>query len=132
MNRTLIVVKPDCVGKGMIGEVLKRFEVKGFKVISLRMLHMNREMAEAFYSVHREKSFFDELVRFITSGPVVAAVLEGREAITVVRSMIGSTDSVKAAPGTIRGDLALGLTDNCIHASDSEESFDREFKVIFG
>ncbi len=131
-DRTLIVVKPDCVRRGLTGEVLARFERKGLKLVALRMLQMDREKAEEFYSVHADKPFFGELVQFVTSGPVAAAMLEGRDAVSVVRLIIGSTDSAKAPPGTVRGDLSLGFTDNCIHASDSKESFDRESKVIFG
>jgi len=130
-ERTLIVIKPDGVKRGLVGEIISRFERKGFKIKALKMHQFTREEAEEFYSVHREKPFFRELVDFITSGPVVAAILEGRNAIEVVRLMIGSTDSAKAAPGTIRGDFGLELTANIIHASDSEESFERESKVIF-
>ncbi|MEM3638304.1 MAG: nucleoside-diphosphate kinase [Conexivisphaerales archaeon] len=131
-ERTLIVVKPDAVRRGFVGEILSRFERKGFKIVQMEMLHVSREKAEEFYSPHSSKPFFKELVAFFTSGPVVAAILEGREAISVVRMMIGSTDSTKAQPGTIRGDLSLGLTDNAIHASDSKESFERESRVLFG
>jgi len=131
-ERTLIVIKPDAVRKGFVGEIIGRFERKGLALVSLTMQNMSKERAEEFYSPHRGKPFFPELVNFFTSGPVVAAILEGREAVAVVRNMIGATDSVKAAPGTIRGDLSLGLTDNSIHASDSKESFERESKVIFG
>ncbi len=130
-EETLIVIKPDGVKRGLVGEIISRFERKGFKIKALKMHQFTREEAEEFYSVHREKPFFNELVNFITSGPVVAAILEGRNAIEVVRLMIGSTDSAKAAPGTIRGDFGLELTANIIHASDSRESFERESKVIF-
>lgn len=130
-EKTLIVIKPDGVKRGLIGEIISRFERKGFKIKALKMHQFTREEAEEFYSVHREKPFFGELVEFITSGPVVAAILEGRNAIEVVRLMIGSTDSAKAAPGTIRGDFGLELTANIVHASDSKESFERESKVIF-
>jgi nucleoside-diphosphate kinase len=131
-ERTLVVLKPDSVRRGLVGEILTRFERRGFTLVEARLIHMDKKGARRFYAPHKEKPFFDELVKFFTSGPVFAAVLEGREAIAVVRSMVGATDSTKASPGTIRGDLSLGLTDNCIHASDSKESFDREFKVIFG
>ncbi len=131
-EETLIVIKPDGVKRGLVGETISRFERKGLKIKALKMHRFTKEEAERFYSVHREKPFFGELVEFITSGPVVAAILEGRNAIDVVRLMIGATDSAKAAPGTIRGDFGLELTANIIHASDSNESFDRESKVIFG
>lgn len=131
VERTLVLVKPDGVRRGLIGEVISRFERKGFRIVALKMLRMNKDQAMNFYSVHREKPFFNDLVDFITSGPIVAMVLEGEEAISVVRLMIGATDGRKAAPGTIRGDFALSIQENIVHASDSKESFEREFKVVF-
>jgi nucleoside-diphosphate kinase len=129
---TLIVVKPDGVRRGLVGQIIGRFETKGFAVKRLQMLTMSKAQAEDFYSVHKGKPFFGELVTFITSGPVVGVVLSGRDAVATVRLMVGATKSWEAAPGTIRGDLGLGLTDNTIHASDSPESFARESKVFFG
>ncbi len=129
-DRTLILIKPDAVNRCLVGKIIQRFEDKGFKLLEMRMIKMNREMAEKFYSVHKGKPFFENLVSFITSGPVVAVIMEGRNAIEAVRIMIGSTDSSKAAPGSIRGDFSLGLTDNSIHASDSEESFIRETSAL--
>ena len=129
---TLVVVKPDGVRRGIIGEIIGRFEKKGFAVKRLQMLTMSRPQAEEFYSVHKEKPFFGELVSFISSGPVVGAVLSGRDAIATVRRMVGATKSWEAAAGTIRGDFGLGLTDNCIHASDSAESFTKESAAFFG
>ena len=131
-ERTLIVVKPDAVRRGVVGEILGRFETKGFKIEELRLLTMSRPQAELFYAVHKDKPFFGELVEFITSGPVVGAVLLGRDAVATVRRMVGATKSWEAAPGTIRGDLGLGLTDNTIHASDSAESFSKEHAAFFG
>lgn len=131
VERTLVVIKPDAVARGLIGEILSRFEKKGFKIINLKMLRLTRDQAEDFYSPHKLKPFFKDLVEFITSGPVVAVILEGRNAIEAIRLMIGSTDASKAAPGSIRGDFSLGLTDNVVHASDSEESFKRESRIIF-
>ncbi len=131
VEKTLVLVKPDGVKRGLIGEVISRFEKKGLKLRALKMIWLSRDKAEEFYSVHRDKFFFNSLVDFITSGPIVAMVLEGDSAINVVRLMIGSTDGRKAAPGTIRGDFALDIQNNIVHASDSEESFQREFKVIF-
>lgn len=130
-DKTLIVIKPDAVSRGLVGEILSRFEKKGFRIVALKLVRLTREEANEFYSVHKGKHFFEELVSFITSGPVVAAILEGRNAIDVIRLMIGSTDSSKAAPGTIRGDLGLDITSNIIHASDSIESYRRESAVIF-
>ncbi|MEB3861705.1 MAG: nucleoside-diphosphate kinase [Desulfurococcales archaeon] len=131
VERTLVLVKPDGVERGLVGEVISRFERKGLKIRALKMLKMTREMAEEFYSVHREKPFFNDLVEFITSGPIVAMILEGDSAIEVVRLMIGSTDGRKAQPGTIRGDFALSIQNNVVHASDSQESFEREYKIVF-
>jgi nucleoside-diphosphate kinase len=131
VERTLVLVKPDGVRRGLVGEVISRFERKGLKIRALKMLWMTREQAEEFYSVHRDKPFYKDLVDFITSGPIVAMVLEGDSAISVVRLMIGATDGRKAQPGTIRGDFALSIQDNVVHASDSPESFEREFRVVF-
>ena len=132
IEETLIVVKPDGVRRALVGQIISRFEAKGFTVKRLLMLTMTKKQAEEFYSVHREKSFFSELVSFITSGPVVGAVLSGRDAVATVRRMVGATKSWEAAAGTIRGDFGLGLTDNTIHASDSRESFEKESKAFFG
>ena len=129
---TLVVVKPDAVKRGLVGEILGRFESKGFAIRRLHMLTMSKSQAEQFYAVHSDKPFFGELVAFISSGPVVGAVLSGRDAVATVRRMAGATKSWEAAAGTIRGDLGLGLTDNAIHASDSAESFVKEQKTFFG
>jgi nucleoside-diphosphate kinase len=128
---TLIVIKPDAVKRGLTGEILSRFERKGFTIRRLQMLTMTKPQAEEFYSVHKGKPFFGELVAFISSGPVVGAVVSGRDAVATVRRMVGATKSWEAAPGTIRGDLALGLTDNTIHASDSAESYAKESEAFF-
>ncbi len=129
---TLIVVKPDGVRRGLVGQILGRFEAKGFVVKRLQMLTMSKAKAEEFYNVHKGKPFFGELVTFITSGPVVGAVLSGRDAVATVRRMVGATRSWEAAAGTIRGDYGLGYTDNIIHASDSVESFTHEQAAFFG
>ncbi len=130
MDRTLIVVKPDGVKRRLIGEILERFERRGLRVVAVGMLNVTREGAEEFYSPHRDKHFFQELISFITSGPVVAALLEGNSAVEVVRKMIGPTSSLEAPSGTVRGDLGLGITENVIHASDSKESFERESRTL--
>ena len=130
-EQTLFIVKPDAVNRGLVGEVILRFERKGFKIMKLKMLTFTKEMAQKFYSDHSSKPFFGELVSFITSGRVVIAVIEGNNAIAATRIMIGSTKSFEAAPGSIRGDFGLGLTDNIVHASDSKESFEKEVKVVF-
>ena len=116
----------------MVGEIIGRFERKGFVVKKLQMQTMSKPQAEEFYGVHKDKPFFGELVSFITSGPVVGVVLSGRDAVATVRRMVGATKSWEAAAGTIRGDFGLGLTDNTIHASDSAESFTKESGVFFG
>ena len=130
-EQSLFIVKPDGVERKLIGHILSRFENKGFKIVKLKMFTFTKEMAEEFYSTHKSKPFFGELVSFITSGRVVAAVIEGNNAIATTRLMVGSTKSFEASPGSIRGDFALGLTDNIIHASDSKESFEKEVSVVF-
>ncbi len=130
-EETLIVIKPDGIKRNLTGKILSRLEDKGFKIKDLKLFNFTIEKAEEFYSSHREKPFFNELVSFILSGPVVACILDGNNAINTVRLLIGSTKSFEAAPGTIRGDFGLGITDNVIHASDSSESFIKESRVIF-
>ena len=130
-EQSLFIVKPDGVERKLVGQILSRFENKGFKIVKLRMFTFTKEMAEEFYSDHKSKPFFGELVSFITSGRVVAAVIEGNNAIATTRLMIGSTKSFEAPPGSIRGDFGLGFTDNIIHASDSKESFEKEVSVVF-
>ncbi|WP_048163622.1 nucleoside-diphosphate kinase [Thermogladius calderae] len=131
VERTLVMVKPDGVRRGLVGEIISRFEKKGFRIVGLKMLRMSRELAEKFYSVHRGKPFFNSLIDFITSGPVVAMVIEGDSAISVARLMIGSTDGREALPGTIRGDYALSKSENVVHASDSPESAAYEIGLLF-
>lgn len=131
-ERTLFVVKPDAVSRGLVGGIVSRFEAKGFRLEALRMMRLTRAQAESFYAVHKQRPFFSDLVDFITSGPVVAGVLEGNNAVATVRIMVGATKSFEAAPGSIRGDLGLGFTDNIIHASDSAASFEHEHTVAFG
>jgi nucleoside-diphosphate kinase len=130
-EQSLFIVKPDGVERKLVGQILSRFENKGFKIVKLRMFTFTKEMAEEFYSDHKSKPFFGELVSFITSGRVVAAVIEGNNAIATTRLMIGSTKSFEASPGSIRGDFGLGFTDNIIHASDSKQSFEKEASVVF-
>ena len=131
VEQTLIVVKPDGFKRQLTGKVLARFEEKGFQIKNLKSYNFTKEKAQEFYSVHKDKPFFGELVSFISSGIVVACILEGNNAVSTVRIMIGATKSFEAAPGTIRGDFGLGFTDNIIHASDSSESFIKESRVIF-
>ena len=130
-EQTLIVVKPDGFERKLTGTILSRIEVKGFVIKELKSYIFTKEKAEEFYSAHKDKPFFNELVSFISSSTVVACILEGENAINIVRLMIGSTRSFEAQPGTIRGDYGLGITKNIIHASDSYESFIKESTVIF-
>jgi nucleoside-diphosphate kinase len=129
---TLLIVKPDGVRRGLVGEVLRRAEAKGLRIAEMRTMTIDRPLAEEHYGEHREKPFFEELVGFITSGSVVVARLEGEGAIDVWRILMGPTDPAKAPPGTIRGDLGLIITENIVHGSDSPESADRELKLFFG
>ena len=130
-EQTLIIIKPDAFQRKLTGIILSRFENKGFLIKELKSYNFTTEKAEEFYSDHKNKPFFSELVSFISSSTVVACILEGENAINIVRQMIGSTRSFEAQPGTIRGDYGLGITNNIIHASDSYESFIKESKVIF-
>ncbi len=130
-EKTLFIVKPDAVARNLVGDVISRFERKGFKILKLKMFTFSQEQAEKLYDVHKDKPFFGELRSYITSGPVVAAIIEGNNAIATTRIMVGATKSFEAEPGSIRGDLGLGFTENIIHASDSQESFDHESRVAF-
>lgn len=130
-ERTLVLVKPDGVQRLLAGRILTRFEERGLKIVGLKLVRLDRDLAERHYAVHREKPFFAGLVDFITSGPIVAIALEGPNAIANVRMMIGSTRPNEAAPGTIRGDYALDVGQNIIHGSDGEESAARELALHF-
>jgi nucleoside-diphosphate kinase len=131
MSRTLILVKPDAFERGLSGVVLARFEQKGLKLAALKLLVADEETANVHYAEHTEKPFFGELVAFITRGPLVAAVLEGHEAVSAARQVIGSTNPIEAAPGSIRGDYGLEVTYNMVHGSDSDESAEREIAIWF-
>jgi nucleoside-diphosphate kinase len=131
LEQTLIVVKPDGLKKGLVGKIISRFEEKGFQIVNLRSFQFNTDTARKFYDAHKDKHFFNELVSFICSGKTVGCILEGNNAISTIRLMVGNTKSTEAQPGTIRGDFGLGFTDNIIHASDSAESFIKESKIIF-
>ena len=128
---TLLIVKPDAVRRGLIGEVLSRVEANGLRVEALRMMEIDRELAERHYAEHSEKPFFAELVEFITSGPVVVAKVRGEDAIAVLRTLMGATDPANADEGTIRGDFGKEITQNLVHGSDSEESAARELLLFF-
>ncbi len=130
-QRTLVLVKPDGVKKGLTGEIISRLEKKGLKIAAMRMLQMDKALAKKHYAVHDGKPFFAGLVDFITSGPIVAVVVEGEKSVEVVRKLMGETDPVKAAPGTIRGDYGLDIGENLIHGSDSEENAQKEIALFF-
>ena len=130
-ERTLVLVKPDGVARGLVGEVISRLEAKGLRLVAAEMRTLTADVAESHYAEHAEKPFFPSLVEFITSGPLVAMVVEGPRAIEAFRSLAGATDPVKAAPGTIRGDFALEVQANIVHGSDSPESAAREVKLFF-
>ena len=130
-EQTLIILKPDAVKRNLAEEILSRFEKKGFTISKQKTLNFTTEMANEFYSVHNAKPFFDELVSFITSGEVVAAIIERDNAISLTREIIGNTNPKDASSGTIRGDFGISITENSIHASDSRESFDKEVNVVF-
>lgn len=130
IEKTLVLIKPDGVRQRHIGDIISRFEERGFTIHHVRMLQMNSNQASEFYSQHKEKPFFPELIDYITSGPIVQIVLEGNSVLEVVRQMVGATNSLEAASGTIRGDFGLSHTENVIHASDSLDSFEREFNIL--
>ncbi len=132
MEQTLVLVKGDGVRRRLIGEIIRRIEARGLDIRAMRLMDVSRELAEEHYVEHREKPFFGELVEFITMTPVVALRVEGEGAIGVMRRLMGATNPAEAAPGTIRGDLALSLPDNLVHGSDSPESAERELKLFFG
>jgi nucleoside-diphosphate kinase len=132
LEETLVLVKGDGVRRRLIGEIIRRIENKGLDVQALQLVDVSRELAEEHYAEHRDKPFFEELVEFITSTPVVAMRVRGEDAIKVMRTLMGATNPADAAPGTIRGDLALSLPDNLVHGSDSPESADRELGLFFG
>ena len=131
MDRTLILVKPDAFARGLTGEIIARFENKGLKIVALKHMTVTEDLAKQHYAEHDGKPFFGELVEFITSGPIVAMVLEGEEAIRAARQVIGATNPLEAAPGSIRGDYAIAVGQNMVHGSDAPESGRREATLFF-
>ncbi len=132
MDRTLILVKPDAFARHLSGEIIARFERKGLRLAALKMMTVDDDLARTHYGEHEGKPFYDPLVAFITSGPIVAMILEGPNAVAAARQLIGATDGVAAAPGSIRGDYALEMRRNLVHGSDSDESAAREIALFFG
>jgi nucleoside-diphosphate kinase len=131
VDRTLILVKPDAFARGLTGEIVARFERKGLKIVAMRHMTVTEDLAKQHYAEHEGKPFFGELVEFITSGPIVAMVLEGDQAITAARQVIGATNPLEASPGSIRGDFAIAVGQNMVHGSDSPESGQREAALFF-
>ncbi|MBM5805394.1 MAG: nucleoside-diphosphate kinase [Candidatus Verstraetearchaeota archaeon] len=131
IERTFVMLKPDTVVRGLMGEVLSRLEGKGLKIVGMRLSHMSEAQAKALYSAHQGKPFFNDLIKFVRSAPVVVMAVEGESAVSIIRLLIGSTDSKEALPGTVRGDLSCSKTMNIIHASDSLDSAQRELAIFF-
>ena len=131
MQRTLILLKPDCVQRRLVGTIIGRFEQKGLRLVGLKLLQASRDLAEKHYAVHKGKPFYDSLLQFLTAGPTLAVVLTGREAVAVVRQIMGPTDGTKAAPATIRGDYALSVQNNLVHGSDSPDNAAAEIALWF-
>ena len=131
MHRTLVLLKPDAVQRGLVGELISRLERRGLKLVGMKLMRIDEELAGRHYADHVGKPFFAGLIEFITSGPLVAMVLEGEKAVEVVRSMMGATDPLDSPPGTVRGDFALAIGPNLIHGSDSEETATREVELFF-
>ncbi|MBP9477477.1 MAG: nucleoside-diphosphate kinase [Sebaldella sp.] len=131
MERTFSMIKPDGIQRGLVGEILKRFEKKGIKIAAMKFMLINKELAEKHYEAHKGKSFYDELIKFITSSPVLAMVFEGEDVINIVRKLAGATSPEAALPGTVRGDYSLDVEYNLIHTSDSQESAKREINLFF-
>ena len=132
MERTLSIIKPDAVAKNVIGRICARFEAAGLRIVAARMVHLSRARAEAFYAVHKERPFFPELVEFMTSGPCLVQVLEGEDAIAKNREVMGATNPAEAAPGTVRADFAVEVTENAVHGSDGPETAKSEIAFFFG
>lgn len=131
MERSLVLIKPDAVQRGLAGKIIDRIEQRGLRIAAMKMLRMDKELASRHYGIHKDKPFFDSLVGFITSGPIIAIVFEGPQAVEVIRQTMGSTNSAKAAAGTIRGDFGIDLQQNLVHGSDSVENAVKEIAIFF-
>ncbi|MDP8011520.1 MAG: nucleoside-diphosphate kinase [Thermoplasmata archaeon] len=131
MSRTLVILKPDAIQRNMAGRIISRIEDKGLKISAMKMVYLDKRTAERLYEVHKGKPFYQSLVDYITSGPIIAMVVEGRDVINVIRKLMGKTNGAEAEPGTIRGDFSTGIEKNLIHASDSDESLRRELPIFF-
>jgi nucleoside-diphosphate kinase len=131
MERSLVLIKPDAIQRGLAGEIISRLEKKGLKIVAMKMLHMDKNLAQRHYAIHKGKAFFDDLVNFITSSPVIAIVFQGKNAVEVIRRMMGETDPAKAQSGTVRGDLGIDIGHNLVHGSDSLENASQEIDLFF-
>ena len=131
MQRSLVLIKPDALQRGLAGNIISRLEGQGLKLVALKMLHLSKALAQQHYAIHRDKPFFDSLVDYISSAPIIAAIFEGEEAVELIRKAMGATDPAKATPGTIRGDLGLDIEHNSVHGSDSVETAGEEIKLFF-
>jgi nucleoside-diphosphate kinase len=131
MERSLVLIKPDAIQRGLAGEIISRLERKGLKIVAMKMLHMDKNLAQRHYAIHKGKAFFDDLVSFITSSPLIAIVFQGKNAVEIIRQMMGETDPAKAHSGTIRGDFGIDIGYNLIHGSDSLENASKEIDLFF-
>jgi nucleoside-diphosphate kinase len=131
MERSLVLIKPDAIQRALAGEIISRLEEKGLKIVAMKMLHMDKDLAQRHYAVHKGKAFFDNLVNFITSSPVIAIVFQGKNAVEIIRQMMGETDPAKASSGTIRGDFGVHIGHNLVHGSDSLENAGKEIELFF-
>ena len=131
MERSLVLIKPDAMRRGLAGTIINRLESQGLKLAAIRMLHLDKELAERHYAIHREKPFFEDLVKYITSAPIIASVFRGENAIEAIRKIMGPTDPAKASAGTIRGDFGVDIEQNSVHGSDSPQNAEQEIKLFF-
>ena len=131
MERSLVLIKPDAIQRGLAGEIISRLEKKGLKIVAMKMLHMDRNLAQRHYAIHKGKAFFDDLVNFITSSPLIAVIFQGKNAVEVIRQMMGETDPAKASSGSIRGDFGIDIVHNLVHGSDSLENASKEIDLFF-
>ncbi|MEA1871879.1 MAG: nucleoside-diphosphate kinase [Chloroflexota bacterium] len=131
MERSLVLIKPDAIQRGLAGEIISRLEKKGLKIVAMKMLHMDKKLAQRHYAIHKGKDFFDDLVNFITSSPIIAIVFQGKNAVEIIRQMMGETDPATADSGTIRGDFGIDIGHNLVHGSDSLENASREIELFF-
>jgi nucleoside-diphosphate kinase len=131
MERSLVLIKPDAIQRGLAGEIISRLEKKGLKIIAVKMLHMDKNLAQRHYAIHKGKAFFDDLVNFITSSPVIAIIFQGKNTVEIIRKMMGETDPAKAHSGTIRGDFGIDIGHNLVHGSDSLENAVKEIDLFF-